>query len=68
MTFTWSRDIDLREDITIANDTASFLLAGYAETGGNEPERHLLDQPGHRRESPALRSMWARPLSPCTSG
>ncbi|MET3481552.1 DUF2184 domain-containing protein [Methylobacterium sp. 1973] len=37
MTFTWSRDIDLREDITIANDTASFLLAGYAETGGMSP-------------------------------
>ena len=28
--FTWSRDIDLREDVTIADEVTSFMLAHYA--------------------------------------
>lgn len=28
--FTWSRDIDLREDVTIADEVTSFMLANYA--------------------------------------
>lgn len=30
--FTWGRDIDLREDVTIADDVTSFILSNY--TGG----------------------------------
>lgn len=33
--FTWSRDIDLREDVTIADEVTSFMLANYA--GGFGP-------------------------------
>ena len=28
--FTWSRDIDLREDVTIADEVTSFVTANYA--------------------------------------
>lgn len=28
--FTWSRDIDLREDVTIADEVTSFILSSYA--------------------------------------
>lgn len=28
--FTWSRDIDLREDVTIADEVTSFILSNYA--------------------------------------
>lgn len=31
---TWGRDIDLREDVTIANDVSSFTLTTYAQAGG----------------------------------
>jgi len=37
MSFTWSRDIPLRQDITIANDVSSFLLASFANQGGINP-------------------------------
>lgn len=31
---TWGRDIDLREDVTIANEVSSFTLSTYASQGG----------------------------------
>lgn len=31
---TWSRDIDLREDVTIADDVTSFTLSTYGSAGG----------------------------------
>lgn len=31
---TWSRDIDLREDVTIADEVSSFTLSTYASAGG----------------------------------
>lgn len=31
---TWSRDIDLREDVTIADDVSSFTLSTYGSAGG----------------------------------
>lgn len=31
---TWGRDIDLREDVTIADEVTSFLLSNYASAGG----------------------------------
>lgn len=31
---TWGRDIDLREDVTIADETTSFMLSTYAASGG----------------------------------
>lgn len=31
---TWGRDIDLREDVTIANEVSSFTLSTYASAGG----------------------------------
>jgi hypothetical protein len=31
---TWGRDIDLREDVTIANEVSSFTLSTYAQAGG----------------------------------
>jgi hypothetical protein len=34
---TWSRDIDLREDVTIADESASFTNTGYAAPGGITP-------------------------------
>ena len=36
--FTWSRDIDLREDVTIADEVSSFILSNYAGGfGGTGP-------------------------------
>lgn len=34
---TWSRDIDLREDVTIADETASFTNSSFAAAGGPSP-------------------------------
>src|SRR6266478_6490155 len=31
---TWGRDIDLREDVTIADEVSSFTLSTYASAGG----------------------------------
>jgi hypothetical protein len=31
---TWSRDIDLREDVTIADEVSSFTLSNFASAGG----------------------------------
>ena len=36
-TVTWSRDIDLREDVTIADETSSFTNSSFAATGGVNP-------------------------------
>lgn len=30
---TWGRDIDLREDVTIADESSSFTLSNYAASG-----------------------------------
>ena len=36
--FTWSRDVDLREDVTIADEVSSFILSNYAGGfGGTGP-------------------------------
>ena len=35
--FSWSRDITLREDITMADGVASWVLSDYANTGGVNP-------------------------------
>ena len=37
VSFTWSRDIDVREDVTIADDATSFTQSNYAATGGINP-------------------------------
>lgn len=34
---TWSRDIDLREDVTIADETSSFTNSSFAASGGLTP-------------------------------
>jgi hypothetical protein len=34
---TWSRDVDLREDVTIADDSASFTNSTFAAPGGVSP-------------------------------
>jgi hypothetical protein len=34
---TWSRDIDLREDVTIADETSSFTNSSFAAAGGPNP-------------------------------
>src|SRR5579875_1768523 len=33
----WSRDIDLREDVTIADETSSFTNSSFAAAGGINP-------------------------------
>jgi hypothetical protein len=35
--YTWSRDVDVREDITIADEVSSFTLSTYAASGGIDP-------------------------------
>ncbi|MGH7969082.1 MAG: major capsid family protein, partial [Limisphaerales bacterium] len=39
MEVSWSRDIELREDVTIADDVSSFTLSSYGSAGGigNDP-------------------------------
>jgi hypothetical protein len=34
VTTSWGRDVDLREDVTIADEVSSFLLSTYASAGG----------------------------------
>jgi hypothetical protein len=34
---TWGRDIDLREDVTAADETSSYTLSGFAAPGGINP-------------------------------
>ena len=34
---TWSRDIDLREDVSIADETSSFTNSAFAAVGGTSP-------------------------------
>ncbi len=34
---TWSRDIDLREDVSIADETSSFTNSAFAAAGGTKP-------------------------------
>lgn len=34
---TWGRDIDLRSDVSIADETSSFTNSGFAAAGGNSP-------------------------------
>jgi hypothetical protein len=35
--YTWSRDVDLREDVTIADEVASFTNSSFAAAGGINP-------------------------------
>lgn len=35
---TWGRDIDLREDVTIADESSSFTLSNYAASGNPNPK------------------------------
>lgn len=35
--YTWSRDIDLREDVSIADETSSFTNSSFAAVGGINP-------------------------------
>ena len=35
--YTWSRDIDLREDVSIADEVASFTNSSFAAVGGIQP-------------------------------
>lgn len=35
---TWNRDIDLREDVTIADEVSSFSLSSFAAAGGLNPK------------------------------
>ncbi len=36
--FTWSRDVDVREDITLADDVASYTVSSFAAPGGVVPD------------------------------
>lgn len=36
--FTWARDIDLREDVTIADNVSSFTNSSFASPGGTKPK------------------------------
>ena len=36
--FTWSRDIDLREDVTVADEVSSFTNSSFAAAGGINPK------------------------------
>jgi hypothetical protein len=35
--FSWSRDVDLREDVTVGDETSSFTNSTFAATGGLKP-------------------------------
>ena len=35
--YTWSRDIDLRSDVSIADETSSFTNSTFAAAGGTSP-------------------------------
>ncbi len=35
--YTWSRDIDLRDDVSIADETSSFTNSAFAAAGGTKP-------------------------------
>lgn len=37
VSYTWSRDIDLREDVSIADETSSFTNSSFAAVGGTRP-------------------------------
>lgn len=37
VSFTWSRDVDLREDVTIADEVSSFTNSSFAAAGGINP-------------------------------
>ncbi len=37
VSFTWSRDVDLREDVTIADEVSSFTNSSFAAAGGVNP-------------------------------
>lgn len=37
VSYTWSRDVDLREDVTIADEVASFTNSSFAAAGGVNP-------------------------------
>ncbi len=37
VSYTWSRDIDLREDVSIADETSSFTNSTFASAGGASP-------------------------------
>lgn len=37
VSYTWSRDIDLREDVSIADETSSFTNSTFAAVGGTRP-------------------------------
>ncbi len=37
VTYTWSRDVDLREDVSLADDTASYTVSSFAAPGGVVP-------------------------------
>ncbi len=37
VSYTWSRDIDLREDVSIADETSSFTNSTFAAVGGTNP-------------------------------
>ena len=37
VSYTWSRDIDLREDVTIADEVSSFTNSSFAAAGGINP-------------------------------
>jgi len=37
VSYTWARDIDLREDVTIADEASSFTNSSFASPGGNKP-------------------------------
>lgn len=37
VSYTWSRDVDLREDVTIADEIASFVNSTFAAPGGMNP-------------------------------
>ena len=50
--YTWGRDIDLRTDVTIANDTTSFTRTGFAASGANSNGKNWVS--GNSTEIPGI--------------
>jgi hypothetical protein len=67
---TWSRDIDLRSDVTIADEVSSFTNSSFAAVGGVSARRQVLDRQGrqrHRRH-PAGHRQDGQPADPLGHG
>ena len=63
---TWGRDIDLREDVTIADESSSFTLSNYAASGNPNPKGK--NWIGGNATAIAGIALDINKVSPCTCG